>query len=73
MFHNVHMSCGHFQQLDLATTGKQLKIDLDYYNQQGLCADCWAKLRARREVERAELQARRQRKHMGGYENGERI
>lgn len=66
MIHEVYMSCGHFQQLDLATTGKQLKIDLDYYNRQGLCSDCWKKLIAQREAERAELQARRQRKHMGG-------
>lgn len=67
MIHEVHMSCGHFQQLDIATTGKQLKIDLDYYNRQGLCSECWKKLIAQREAERAELQARRQRKHMGGY------
>lgn len=60
MLYDVHMSCGHFQQLDLATTGQQLKIDLAYYARQGLCSECWKKLMAEREAERAELQARRQ-------------
>ena len=66
MIYDVHMSCGHFQRLDIATTGKQLNIDLDYYRRQGLCSECWKKLRAEREAEHAELQARRK----GGRENG---
>lgn len=57
MLRNVYMSCGHYQQLDLATTGEQLKIDFEYYARQGLCSECWKKLRARR----AEMFAARKR------------
>lgn len=44
MQHKVYMSCGHTEIKDLATTGEQLKIDLQYFARQGLCAECWAKL-----------------------------
>ncbi len=60
MIYDVYMSCGHVQRLELATTGQQLKIDLAYYARQGLCSECWKKLRAERAAEHAELQARRQ-------------
>jgi hypothetical protein len=46
--HNVYMSCGHTETMDLMTTGEQLKIDLEYYARQGLCKDCWKKLREKR-------------------------
>lgn len=44
---DVKMSCGHIEKLEMLTTGEQLKIDLDYYAHQGLCKECWKKLRER--------------------------
>lgn len=47
---NVRMSCGHFETMEMMTTGEQLKIDLNYYAQQGLCKECRKKLRERRRM-----------------------
>ena len=56
------MSCGHYQPLDIHTTGEQLNIDLKYYATQGLCADCWKRIRAERQAEHEEIKAERMRK-----------
>lgn len=47
---NVFMSCGHTEIMELMTTGEQLKIDLEYYARQGLCNECWKKLREKKGV-----------------------
>lgn len=52
MIHSVLMSCGHREELDLATTGKHLSVDIQYFAQQGLCAKCWAELRERKAKQR---------------------
>lgn len=39
-----HMSCGHIEEKEVAEPSKYLKIDRDYYEKQGLCDACWAKL-----------------------------
>ena len=39
-----NMSCGHAEEREVADPGKYLKIDRDYYKNQGLCSVCWAKL-----------------------------
>lgn len=54
---DVYMSCGHFQNMDMMTTGKELTLDLSYYARQGLCKECWAKLRQRRAEERQRTKA----------------
>lgn len=41
----VYMSCGHYEEKDFMTTGEQLSIDLQYYATQGICKECWSKLR----------------------------
>lgn len=70
MEREVYMSCGHYQKLDIHTTGEQLHIDLNYYASQGLCSDCWKRLIAEREAEHKELAARRKgRRELGKVES----
>ena len=54
---DVYMSCGHHQNMDMMTTGRDLAVDLNYYATQGLCQECWVnlrKLRAEQKAEKAE-------------------
>ena len=68
MIYNVIMSCGHSQLEDLADTGEQLKLDLDYFRRQGLCHDCWEKLIERNNKARAEMLERRKARKDGQTE-----
>ena len=38
------MSCGHLAEREVADPAKYYELDKRYYNEQGLCDECWKNL-----------------------------
>lgn len=50
------MSCGHTAEREVAEPSKYYEIDRRYYEKQGLCDECWNKLRERNKRRKESMQ-----------------